>query len=58
MESTAAPVLEVSGHCRAALNVCGPAYRLPPEKLPALGEACSETAKKIGAYLVWSSNGG
>lgn len=57
LNGVAAPVLDSSNQCRAALNVCGPAYRLPAERLPEVAEACKETAKQIGAYLVWSANG-
>ncbi len=57
LNGVAAPVLDSSNQCRAALNVCGPAYRLPPDRLPEVAEACRETAKKIGAYLVWSADG-
>ena len=57
LNGVAVPVLDGSNQCRAALNVCGPAYRLPADRLPELVEACRETAREIGAYLVWSSNG-
>lgn len=53
----AAPVFDGSDRCRAALSVSGPAYRMASETLPTLGHACVETAKKIGAYLVWSADG-
>ncbi len=57
LNGVAVPVFDPSGRCRAALNVCGPAYRLEPERLPALAEACKETANEIGAYLEASTNG-
>ena len=57
LNGVAAPVFDGLNQCRAALNVCGPAYRMPPEKLPELAGSCKETAKKVGAYLVWSANG-
>lgn len=52
LNGVAAPVLDVEGRCRAALAVCGPAYRVPAEALPALGAACTQTATDIGAGLV------
>jgi DNA-binding IclR family transcriptional regulator len=57
LNGAAAPVLDASGNCRAAVSVSGPAYRVPPKDVPRLGGLCRETAAKIGAYLVWSSNG-
>jgi DNA-binding IclR family transcriptional regulator len=57
LNGAAAPVLDASGNCRAAVSVSGPAYRVRPKDLPRLGGLCRETAAKIGAYLVWSSNG-
>ena len=53
----AAPVFDGSAHCSAAVSVSGPAYRMTPEKLPELGQACIEIARKIGADLAWSANG-
>lgn len=53
----AAPVLDGSDRCCAAVSVSGPAYRMAPETLPELGRASVETAKRISAYLVWSANG-
>ena len=57
LNGAAVPVLDASGSCRAALSVCGPSYRVRPESLPRLAERCRDAASKIGAYLVWSSNG-
>ncbi len=58
LNGVAVPVFDSSNQCRAALNVCGPAYRLEPQRLPQLAEVCKKTASEIGAYLVGSSNGG
>jgi IclR family acetate operon transcriptional repressor len=39
--AVAAPVLDATGACVAALSVSGPASRMPPESLAALGRLCA-----------------
>jgi len=39
--AVAAPVLDASGVCVAAISVSGPAYRMIPENLPELGRLCA-----------------
>jgi DNA-binding IclR family transcriptional regulator len=57
LHGVAAPVLDGSGRCLAALGVSGPSYRLPPEALTALAEECALAARKIGARIVAVNNG-
>jgi DNA-binding IclR family transcriptional regulator len=57
LHGVAAPILEASGRCRAALSVSGPSYRVPPEAFPGLAEGCMTIAQEIGTYLVWTRNG-
>jgi DNA-binding IclR family transcriptional regulator len=52
LNGVAAPVVDASGRCRAALSVSAPKYRLSEENLPRLAEACRSTASKIGSLLV------
>jgi DNA-binding IclR family transcriptional regulator len=52
LNGVAAPVVDASGRCRAALSVSAPKYRLSEEDLPHLAEACRRTAGKIGSLLV------
>jgi IclR family transcriptional regulator, acetate operon repressor len=40
--AVAAPVLDASGTCVAALSVSGPAFRMPPDSLDKLGRLCAE----------------
>jgi DNA-binding IclR family transcriptional regulator len=40
--AVAAPVFGAGGGCVAALSVSGPASRMPPEALPALGRLCAD----------------
>jgi DNA-binding IclR family transcriptional regulator len=54
LNGAAAPVIDVSGRCRAALSVSGPSYRVAPDDLPRLGEACRKAAGAIGSLLVGS----
>lgn len=55
LHGVAAPVLDRSGSCRAALSVSGPSYRVPVDALPALAEACALAAEEIGSRLVSTS---
>ena len=52
LNGVAAPVIDGSGRCRAALGVSAPEYRLPEEDLPRLAEACRRIGAKIGSVLV------
>jgi DNA-binding IclR family transcriptional regulator len=47
----AAPAFDASGRCLAALSVSGPAYRMPPERLPEVAGLCKKAAEEIGARL-------
>jgi DNA-binding IclR family transcriptional regulator len=55
LHGVAAPVLDGSGRCRAALSVSGPSYRVPAEALPELAAKCAATANEIGSRLVSTS---
>jgi DNA-binding IclR family transcriptional regulator len=57
LHGVAAPVLDGSGRCLAALGVSGPAYRLPAETLSALAEECALAAAKIGGRIIAANNG-
>jgi DNA-binding IclR family transcriptional regulator len=51
LNGVAAPVFDHRGDCVAAVSVSGPSYRVPPERLPALGRLCVEAAEEIsGAF--------
>jgi len=52
LHGVAAPVLDASGRCRGALSVSGPSYRVTPDGMPALAEACRRAAGAIGSLLV------
>jgi len=49
----AVPVFDASEHCRAALSVAGPSYRMSLSRLPELAELCKEAAMEIGTRLGW-----
>lgn len=51
LNGVAAPVRDAGGRCVAALSVSGPAYRMPPERLAALGPRLREAAERIGSAL-------
>jgi DNA-binding IclR family transcriptional regulator len=51
LHAAAAPVLDATGRCVAAVSVSGPAYRLPRTQLGAVGHACAESAAEISALL-------
>jgi IclR family acetate operon transcriptional repressor len=57
LHGIAAPVLDRSGHCQAALSVSGPAYRITTESVPEIGRACAESAAQIGSLLAVTTNG-
>lgn len=46
-----APVRDRTGGVVAALSITGPAFRLTPERLPALGKAVIRAAEKLSAVL-------
>lgn len=47
----AVPVFDAAEHCRAALSVAGPSYRMPLSRLPELAALCKEAAMEIGTRL-------
>lgn len=51
LNGVAAPIFDASEHCRAALSVAGPAYRMPVKRLPALAALCKESAREISTRL-------
>ena len=51
LNGAAAPVFDPGGRCVAALSVCGPAYRLPAERLPEVGPLAASAAAEIRARL-------
>lgn len=55
LHGVAAPVLDRSGKCRAALSVSGPSYRVPADALEGLAETCTLAAGAIGSRLVSTS---
>jgi DNA-binding IclR family transcriptional regulator len=57
LHGVAAPVLDDSGRCLAALGMSGPSYRLPPQALSALAEECALVARRIGTRIVAVNNG-
>lgn len=56
-----APVRDHSGRVVAAVSITGPAFRITPERLPALGKSVIRAAEKLSAALGYgnclSSNG-
>jgi DNA-binding IclR family transcriptional regulator len=51
LNSVGVPVFDSAGRCVAALTVAGPAYRMPPERLPSLAEMARQTAAEITTAL-------
>jgi DNA-binding IclR family transcriptional regulator len=51
LHAAAAPVFDATGACVAAVSVSGPAYRLPEDRLHAVGALCVETADDVSALL-------
>ncbi|MDP9400843.1 MAG: IclR family transcriptional regulator [Actinomycetota bacterium] len=51
LNGVAAPVWDAGGRCVAALSVSGPAYRLPPERLPEVAALVRRRAQEISARL-------
>jgi DNA-binding IclR family transcriptional regulator len=57
LHGIAAPVLDASGRCQAALSVSGPAYRITTDRIRLIARACVESATEIGSRLPGSTNG-
>lgn len=51
LHAVAAPVRDRDGRAVAAVSISGPAYRMPPERLPELGALCVAFAARITARL-------
>lgn len=51
LNGVAAPVFAARGECVAALSVSGPAYRVPPERLPELAALCVAAARSVSDRL-------
>ncbi|MDQ3866505.1 MAG: IclR family transcriptional regulator [Actinomycetota bacterium] len=51
LNGVAAPVFARRGDCVGALSVSGPAYRLPPERLPEVAELCIAATRAVAADL-------
>jgi DNA-binding IclR family transcriptional regulator len=51
LNGAAAPVFDSGGRCVAALSVCGPAYRLSPERLAEVGPRAQAAAAEIRSRL-------
>ena len=51
LHGVAAPVFDASEHCRAALSVAGPSYRMPRTRLRELAALCEQGAKEISTRL-------
>jgi DNA-binding IclR family transcriptional regulator len=50
-DGVAVPVFDALGRCRASLSVSGPAYRMPPARLPEVAELCKKAAGEISVSL-------
>lgn len=57
LHGIAAPVLDSTGRCQAALSVSGPAYRVTKDRIPLIARACVDSAEQIGSQLAGSTNG-
>jgi DNA-binding IclR family transcriptional regulator len=55
LNGAAAPVFDPDGRCLAALSVCGPAYRLPTDRLVELGRRAQAAAAEIRSRIGGSS---
>ncbi len=51
LNAIAAPISDASGAVVAAVSVSGPAYRVTPERVPALGQITREIAQRISQRL-------
>jgi DNA-binding IclR family transcriptional regulator len=52
LHGVAAPIVDRTGRCRAAVSVSGPSYRVPAESLSGLARDCGTAAAEIAARLV------
>jgi DNA-binding IclR family transcriptional regulator len=57
LNSVAAPVRDRSGLVTAAVSVSGPAYRVTPERLPALTRQVLVAAERISTATGWTPTG-
>lgn len=51
LHAVAVPVFDSAGVCMAALSVSGPAYRMPPTRLPEIARQCQDAARAVAARL-------
>lgn len=51
LHSVAAPIFDGSSRCVAAFSVAGPAYRVPPARLPELARSCQDAAQEVSSRL-------
>jgi len=51
LNAVAVPVFDASGHCRAALSVSGPSFRMDPNTYSRLAGQCQQAARLIGFRL-------
>lgn len=51
LNAVAVPVFDATGHCRAALSVSGPSYRVSPDRYAHLAELCKQAARLISFRL-------
>jgi DNA-binding IclR family transcriptional regulator len=51
LNAVAAPIAGEAGSMIAAISVAGPAYRVTPDRIPALGAFAIEAAKRIAARM-------
>lgn len=56
LNAVAAPVFDAEGRVVAAVSVSGPAYRLKPARMRALGELTKACARQISARLGFASH--
>jgi DNA-binding IclR family transcriptional regulator len=53
LNGVAAPIRNAAGEVFAAVSVSGPAYRVPPARIPELGELVLAAAAEISRRLGW-----
>jgi DNA-binding IclR family transcriptional regulator len=51
LNAVGAPIRRADGAIVGAVSVSGPAFRLPPEALPGIGELCTQAATEISRCL-------
>jgi DNA-binding IclR family transcriptional regulator len=57
LHGIAAPVMDATGRCQAALAVSGPSYRITRDRVAEIGRACAESASRIGVLLTATTSG-